>query len=578
MQDSRNHFVAWGCVVLLAAWFFGDALWSSRNFVYRDAAHFYYPLFEFVQQEWAAGRVPLWNPYENCGTPLLANGTSSVLYPGKLILAIPIGFPAAYRLYVIGHVVFAAWSAYFLARRWGSSREAAGFCAISYAFCGNVLFQYCNVVFLCGAAWLPLAIWTGDRALSRRGLGWATALGCVLAMMVFAGDPQTAYLAGLSVAVHAFFLWRSDRRTAADSGDADSREVDSSEANANETDVSARGSSGRFLARMLRSRPALLAVAAISGFALCAVQTLPSAEFAWQSTRSDYDVPRSLYEIPGYASREETLPPRWDTGQPPRWFDGLLGDPPPPAAQRDQRYYFSVGPWRFAEYLWPNVAGRQFPENRRWTSAMPAEGGLWTPSFYMGLLPLTLALAGLRFRHANPRDGRVDARDGRPNARDGCADARDRWASWIALGAAWASMGVFGVGWLMREASWWTLSAAGRDPHAAWEPVVGNEFGGLYWLMTIVLPGFAQFRFPGKLLVFTALALSLLAARSWDRHAASPSPTPRRLLIGILAISVVGLAIAAGVGPFWDDWLSRAPLNPLLGPLDRQGAYQDLLW
>ena len=37
--------------------------------------------------------------------------------------------------------------------------------SLSYAFCGNVLFQYCNVIFLVGAGWLPLAILATDRML-----------------------------------------------------------------------------------------------------------------------------------------------------------------------------------------------------------------------------------------------------------------------------------------------------------------------------------------------------------------------------------------------------------------------------
>ena len=97
-------------------------------FAYRDAGHFYYPLFQYVQEEWAAGRVPLWNPYENLGQPLAADATSSVFYPGKLIFALPIGFAWAYKLYILAHVLLAAWAAYRLARHFGASVAAAGIC------------------------------------------------------------------------------------------------------------------------------------------------------------------------------------------------------------------------------------------------------------------------------------------------------------------------------------------------------------------------------------------------------------------------------------------------------------------
>src|SRR4051812_18805915 len=69
---------------------FGPALVTDRSFATRDAAHFYYPLFEWCCREWAAGRVPLWNPYENCGIPVLADTTSSLFYPGKLLFLLPV--------------------------------------------------------------------------------------------------------------------------------------------------------------------------------------------------------------------------------------------------------------------------------------------------------------------------------------------------------------------------------------------------------------------------------------------------------------------------------------------------------
>ena len=40
--------------------------------------------------------------------------------------------------------------------------------------------------------------------------------------------------------------------------------------------------------------------------------------------------------------------------------------------------------------------------------------------------------------------------------------------------------------------------------------------GSFYWWMTTLLPGFRQFRFPGKLLTFSTLGLAALAGMGWD--------------------------------------------------------------
>ena len=46
---------------------------------------------------------------------------------------------------------------------------------------------------------------------------------------------------------------------------------------------------------------------------------------------------------------------------------------------------------------------------------------------------------------------------------------------------------------------------------------VGSQVGGVYWLMTTLLPTYVNFRYPAKLLVVAALALSQLTALGWDR-------------------------------------------------------------
>ena len=210
---TRSRLIVILSIAGLLVWCFADALFRGGMFVFRDAAHYYYPLFQLVADQWAAGRVPLWNPYENLGMPLAADPTASVFYPGKLIFALPLGYAWTYKLYIMAHLLLAAAAAYRLARHWQASVIAAGVCAISYAFSGNVLVNYCNVVYLVGAAWMPLALLAADRMLRERSLRWAAALGMVLALMVLGGDPQAAYHAGLLAAMYAAWLWWCDPST-----------------------------------------------------------------------------------------------------------------------------------------------------------------------------------------------------------------------------------------------------------------------------------------------------------------------------------------------------------------------------
>ena len=139
-------------------WLFGSTLARDRSFAFRDAAHYYHPLFEWTCGEWSEGRIPLWNPQENNGIPALADTTSSVFYPGKLLFVLPLDYTLRYKLYVTLHVLLAGGLTYWAARRWGCGWDAAGAAGLAYAFGGHVLFQYCNVIYLVSAAWLPAAL------------------------------------------------------------------------------------------------------------------------------------------------------------------------------------------------------------------------------------------------------------------------------------------------------------------------------------------------------------------------------------------------------------------------------------
>ena len=85
----------------------------------------------------------------------------------------------------------------------GPARASA---ALSYTFGAPILFQYCNIIYLVGAAWLPLGIHAVDRWV-RLGRRWAILeLAVVLGMQVLGGDPQSAFLLGIAGLGYALAL------------------------------------------------------------------------------------------------------------------------------------------------------------------------------------------------------------------------------------------------------------------------------------------------------------------------------------------------------------------------------------
>src|SRR5262249_39069700 len=97
---------------------------------------------------------------------------------------------------------------YALMRSWGVSRAGSGLSALGYGFGAPILFQYCNIIFLVGAAWTPLALRAIDRWL-RLGRRLALVeLAAVLALQTLGGDPQVSCVSGVCAGGYALILAR----------------------------------------------------------------------------------------------------------------------------------------------------------------------------------------------------------------------------------------------------------------------------------------------------------------------------------------------------------------------------------
>jgi len=60
-------------------------VFGTQAFAYRDAGLFTYPAAYYLRDCFWHGRLPFWNPYNNCGIPFLAQWNTATLYPGSLI-------------------------------------------------------------------------------------------------------------------------------------------------------------------------------------------------------------------------------------------------------------------------------------------------------------------------------------------------------------------------------------------------------------------------------------------------------------------------------------------------------------
>ncbi len=198
MQLSRaSLFIA----PLLILYLFAPTLVGIERLAFRDVSHFYTPLYDYVAARTAQQWLPLWNPLDQTGLPLIGETTTAVLYPPRyLLFLLPIATETALAWYVVAHLILASVTARWAACQSEMSPQAANLAGIMYPLSGSVLFLYTNPPFLVGAAWLPLVlgVMLSKQATSNRVRILIAAP--ALAMMVLGGDPQTATNAMIVIA------------------------------------------------------------------------------------------------------------------------------------------------------------------------------------------------------------------------------------------------------------------------------------------------------------------------------------------------------------------------------------------
>lgn len=512
---------------------FSRPLLQGERFAFRDVGHYYDPLYYNTSERWRAGEIPLWNPAENLGQPLAADSTAAVFYPGQAILMLPLPFERAFSLFIVAHLVLAAGLMLWGARQLGFSPPAAALAALAYASGGYVLFQYCNLAYLIGAAWLPLGFLAGHQVIQQGSLKWALLLAVSLAMMVLGGDAQTAYHVALVTAGFSIYWWWNTRKARKTRDNRENKKNKKNSATRNTCDSQPGWRPWGYWA-------AGLLLAAM----LAAVQIGPSIEWARQATRTQHAQPLSLWHLLSARGDDQAKE------DPPRRRAGLLS-PPVAGSHAADIYDFSVGPWRMVEFLWPSISGRHFPTYHRWTRPVFQETRIWTPSLYLGLLPIVMAVVAMHRRWTFPLG---------------------RWWGGLTLFSLLASFGKYGLVWGLESVSSWT-------PWPQQWPEVGGHVGGLYWLLVVLLPGYSSFRYPAKWLAIATVAISYLAAAGLDRLLREPSDVrfsiPRRGLVITFLISLAGIILLLAVRTQWlQPFLPDS--DPVFGPMQPNGVFRDI--
>ena len=167
------------------------------NWMLYDQSFQFFPWLSFSREQVRKGSIPLWNPYNYSGSPLLANGQSAVFSPFHLLFYF---FPflkmfalsACLRLFLAG-----LFMVLFL-QTLGIGVWGAALSAISYQSCGFLILLL-NHPHSNPASLLPLLFWSAERLVQKPSPRRTALLSLVLFFQFLSGHTMTAVIQGLVV-------------------------------------------------------------------------------------------------------------------------------------------------------------------------------------------------------------------------------------------------------------------------------------------------------------------------------------------------------------------------------------------
>lgn len=181
-----------------------------------DAIGQFLPWRLFAARTLLSGHIPLWNPYQFCGTPFLANSQSAVLYPPNMLyLMVRPGLAAG--LLALFHLWVAGLGLYGLSRRLGLGQSASLVAGAVWQLSGWQISWLLLPTFLDTSCWVGLLLLCIVDLHRRAALIPAVGAALASGLMLLAGHLQIAFycLGTTSLLIVVSFLrqrgrsWRS---------------------------------------------------------------------------------------------------------------------------------------------------------------------------------------------------------------------------------------------------------------------------------------------------------------------------------------------------------------------------------
>lgn len=178
-----------------------------------DLFAYFLPSQVYEARRLRALELPLWNPHQGGGLPVLATLQPGALYPARVLL-LAFDVPTAMRLSALLHVLIAVGGTYALALALGAPIAGAALAGTVFGGAFALPYLYWPSSLESGV-WLPVATLALLRLADTGRWRWALALGLSAGMPILAGGYQTSVYTVYGLALFFLALLADRRRRAA---------------------------------------------------------------------------------------------------------------------------------------------------------------------------------------------------------------------------------------------------------------------------------------------------------------------------------------------------------------------------
>ena len=176
---------------------------NTFNIDLATPAYYENPLNRLIGDIYLQGHLPLWNPYQAAGTPLAAQYSTRAFFPYQILEDISPYW--TWDFFILGRLWIAGFFTFLFLRTIGLSVPSSFLGGVFYMLSGSMIWfinleQFVNVAML-----VPLALFVTESLLRMPNNRRTGLTGIVLALVLLAGQPETALYLFLMLACYISF-------------------------------------------------------------------------------------------------------------------------------------------------------------------------------------------------------------------------------------------------------------------------------------------------------------------------------------------------------------------------------------